>query len=242
MKKLIAIFLSLIVLPAFAAPTDNIFVDRNGNVQPYAALCTTHAYNIGATTNSSAIRAKMDNVVKLKTNLITLEMKRQYDFLESTIRRLETQLQKAILVAKLEAAGAAPPTTGGGSGGGTSGPTHRGLPDAENCGVVPGGSTEILNCIRRNIDRVDKAIVGGNVGQAYRQLSDYDVILLEQYANRDDKNRFFDTTVKESPASACKPLKNSRDDIQKCTTVMRNAVVRAIEFIEQQNRQGSRQF
>ena len=83
--------------------------DDNAYVSPELALCSTHAYNIGAVENpeSDAQKQVMKDVVALKTTIMTQQMYKQYEYLESMIKRFKTQLEKAVLTTKLEAAGAA---------------------------------------------------------------------------------------------------------------------------------------
>ncbi|MCL2338735.1 MAG: hypothetical protein FWC51_02150 [Proteobacteria bacterium] len=184
MKKILIAFLSILILPMAArAAVDvtpdikgNIFIKSDGStVQPYAALCSVHAYNIGQTVNPSGeLKATMDDVVKLKTTLLTLEMKRQYDMLDSTIKRLETQLQKAMLVAKLEAAGATP-STGGASGGGgaygsgaTSPDGGRGIAGIQDCQTGYANPSDVYSCVSRNIQTI--RTVAGSASPAYGQI------------------------------------------------------------------------
>ncbi len=77
-------------------------------VNPDIAMCTTHAYNSGKIDNDFDASTLTENreLIALKTTLITLEMDRQYNYLASTLSRFKTQLEKAILTAQMQAAGA----------------------------------------------------------------------------------------------------------------------------------------
>jgi hypothetical protein len=171
MKKLIAIFAVLITISARAAETD--WIDQceqeNWIVNPQIALCSTHAYNIGATTNLSGDdRDVMQRVVALKATIITQQMKKQYDYLNSTIKRLKTQLEKQTTLANLQASGVKSETElKGDSGGGKDRDVI--LDGAENC-RLKSTSIGVLECLTSNLSLVRRAATGGNVGQAGRQL------------------------------------------------------------------------
>lgn len=93
-------------MPAVAA--DNGCDDEdNDMIAAELALCSTHAYNIGAQTNpTGADRDLMRDVIAMKTTLITQQMYKQYQEMESLLRRLKTQLEKAVLTTGLQAKGA----------------------------------------------------------------------------------------------------------------------------------------
>lgn len=110
MRKLKSIFYSLLValvcvVPAFA--DNGCENDNNDAIVAELALCSTHAYNIGETENpTGADRELMRDVIAMKTTLITQQMYRQYEQMDSMLRRLKTQLEKAVLTTGLEAKGA----------------------------------------------------------------------------------------------------------------------------------------
>ena len=81
--------------------------EDNGYISAELALCSTHAYNIGQATNPSSAGDKelMREVIAMKTTFITQQMYKQYEQLESVIRRLKTQLEKAVLTTNLKVAG-----------------------------------------------------------------------------------------------------------------------------------------
>lgn len=112
MKRLKNIFYSLLValvvcVPAYA--DNGCENDDNDAIVAELALCSTHAYNIGKTENpTGAERELMRDVIAMKTTLITQQMYRQYEQMESMLRRLKTQLEKAVLTTGLEAKGASP--------------------------------------------------------------------------------------------------------------------------------------
>lgn len=92
--------------------------EANDRIAPELALCSVHAYNIGQAQNpSGADKQLMKDVVALKTTVIAQQMNKQYEYMDSMIRRFKTQLEKAILTTKLQSAGAAPSSGDGGASG-----------------------------------------------------------------------------------------------------------------------------
>ena len=97
----------VVVVPGMAATDDACLNEDNDAIAAEFALCSTHAYNIGRTDNPDAAGRKlMNDVIGLKTTFITQQMYRQYEQMESMLKRFKTQLEKAVLTANLKAAGA----------------------------------------------------------------------------------------------------------------------------------------
>lgn len=124
-------------------------------VIPALALCSTHVYNIGKTQNDidSSERADMSEVIALKTTVITQQLYKQYEYLESIVKRLKTQLKKAVLTTKAEvASGVSSSSSSQSSSGSASNIDRRNdiyLADARNCGEEI-GVTDIIACLRSN--------------------------------------------------------------------------------------------
>lgn len=131
-------------------------------ILPEYAMCTTHVYNIGKTANSSvaAEKQEMKDVIALKTTIMTQQMKAQYDYLDATMRRLKTQLEKAILTTKLQAAGAGTTSDGGTSTSGNTGDKNIYLAGTNNCGNMD-TTTGVFTCLRRNYDTIYNSSNGG---------------------------------------------------------------------------------
>lgn len=132
-------------------------------ILPQYAMCTTHVYNIGKTENSSvaADKQEMKDVIALKTTIMTQQMKAQYDYLDATMRRLKTQLEKAILTTKLQAAGAG--TTSGGTASGAYGDTgdkNIYLAGTQNCNNM-NTTAEVFTCLRSNYNLIYNMSNGG---------------------------------------------------------------------------------
>lgn len=148
---------------AVASAPSNYFLDRDNNPLPYAAMCSVHAYNIGDTVNYGGSRQEeMDRVVALKANLVTREMKKQYDYLDATVKRFQIQLQKAILISQAEASGA----PSGSPGGGTSSSVSSGISGTSDCS---GKSRSLMvECLRENYRIMLNAANARNINTAFR--------------------------------------------------------------------------
>lgn len=97
--------LMLVVMPCFA--DNGCENDDNDMISAEFALCSTHAYNIGKVENpESGDRELMRDVIAMKTEIVTQQMYRHYQQMESMLKRFKTQLKKAVLSADLQAAGA----------------------------------------------------------------------------------------------------------------------------------------
>ena len=92
MKRLKDIFVGLLVALVVCVPAvaDNgCESDDNDAIVAELALCSTHAYNIGLTENpTGADKELMRDVIAMKTTLITQQMYRQYEQMDSMLRRL----------------------------------------------------------------------------------------------------------------------------------------------------------
>lgn len=123
-------------------------------INPALTLCEIHPYNMGwenVEGKSGADKARMKEVIGLKATIITQQMKRQYDNLEGIVRKLKTQLEKAVLTSNLEAAGAKSEKNGGGSS--SSGDKNVILAGAENC-LNSFSMESAFKCARNNISLI----------------------------------------------------------------------------------------
>lgn len=153
--------------------------EANDRISPAIALCSVHAYNIGQNTNpSGADKQLMKDVVALKTTVIAQQMNKQYEYMEAMMRRFKTQLEKAVLITKLQAAGATSASQNADSGGGGNYSSHsgaataqRGLENAEDCLGTATTSASVMQCLLRNIAKIQTAITAGDMGAARRQLA-----------------------------------------------------------------------
>lgn len=129
--------------------------DDNDAIVAELALCSTHAYNIGATENpTGADKELMRDVIAMKTTLITQQMYRQYEQMESMLRRLKTQLEEAVLTTGLEAKGASP--SGSSLSGGASFKSddrNIHMAGVKNC-LNYYQDSEILKCYEDNLNMI----------------------------------------------------------------------------------------
>ena len=233
--------ISLVCVPgvAFSATDNGCGVSSNSYINPEIALCSTHVYNIRQTKNPSDATSKqaMRDVIALKTTLMTQQLEQQYDFLEATVSRLKTQLQKAVLTTNLEAAGA----SSGSSSGGSGGINTKGVAGAENC--RSGTTIDVMNCLSRNLDRITQAINSSDLGAAQRQLeTDYTTLkMYNTLASASNNNS--SSTNKSSPDVMAEVEKNCGSNVLKsnqktlnnCVDYMRVAITRNLENLQRQN-------
>ena len=150
MKKttlIFSIFIFALLMPMFAHADKEC--DFNNYINPMYALCSTHAYNAGWSHNKPNMSV-VNDVVALKSTIITQQMYQNYAILEMTIKRLKTQLEKAILTAKMEAAGMTSKEEQS-SVSGKSKDSAIFIAGAQNCLTQSGAIKETLKCIQRNI-------------------------------------------------------------------------------------------
>ncbi len=180
-----ALLSALLVMPAFSAVSNGCDKEDNIYIAPELALCSTHVYNIGKTENPSndTERAAMREVVALKTTLMTQQMKQQYDYLDATIRRFKTQLEKAILTTSLQAAGASNENSGNGGGrlAGNNGYNDPNvfLAGTQNCNNKA-TTAELFSCLQQNYNVIANMSNNGqsSTNELKRQLA-YDCKLAD---------------------------------------------------------------
>lgn len=146
-------------------------------INPIYAICDAHQYNANAgaeTTLDSNKIAEIKEIIGLKTTVISQQMYKQYEYLNATLRRLKTQLEKATLTAKLEAAGAK--TEDGSSSGGLLGGNSNNddktihLAGAENCANKM-SSDAVYSCLQSNISLIISS-AKSNTKNACKQLAE----------------------------------------------------------------------
>lgn len=204
------------------AASDNGCSDEDNNfITPELALCSTHAYNIGWVTNpdNEANKQVMRDVVALKSTVMMQQMYKQYQYLESTLNRLKTQLEREILTTKLESAGASSGRSSGTSIGG-----NNGVAGAENC--RNGTTSDVMNCLSRNLDRTVAAINSSDLGAAKRQI-ETDLQTLHLY------DRTQNVSQCQNLDTYCTNLNNNRNDLNNCTDYMRVCITRNLEALQE---------
>lgn len=243
MNKFIKIF-SGVALGAVLVVTDGFCAsngcdnENNSYINPEIALCSTHVYNIGKTENPTDenLRQVMRDVVALKTTLITQQLNKQYDFLDATVKRLKTQLEKAVLTAKFEAAGASPSETGNST---SSKGQNKYIAGAKDCNLEA-TNDDVIDCLRYNFNLINEMSKNGtSLTTDLRKQLAYDCKIASFVPVSDktkDTDKTKDPTVIIAEESECtKPENiNSREKFQDCLTKL-NAVTR--NYLSEQSKQ-----
>lgn len=180
-------FVAVLVLPGgVMGATNGCDNEENEYISPALALCSTHVYNIGEVENprSEDQRGYMRDVVALKSTIMTQQLNKQYEYLESMIRRFKTQLEKAVLTTKLQTSGAVDSSTsdGGYSSGGSpvfkSNDRNIFMDGVKNCNneLLP---TDVMTCLNHNMSTIsDMSGNGDNVTMEIRKQLANDFKLL----------------------------------------------------------------
>ena len=147
-------------------------------INPTFAICDTHPYNAGKgadwaqdTKFNTDDQESMNRIIGLKITVVSQQMYKQYEYLNATLRRLKTQLQKAVLTSNLEAAGAkseGSSASGGLVGGKGDEDKTIYLPGANNCSNFMDYDSA-YNCLQTNVSLI-KTNVNSNTKKACQQL------------------------------------------------------------------------
>ena len=176
MRSLLCVTAMSGAVSAFAA-TDTSCENEDNVVNPTLALCSVHAYNVGATENlpEGGDKEMMKEVIAMKTTVITQQMFKQHEYLESMMKRFKTQLEKAVLTTKLQAAGASDgsksSTSSSDNSSYNSSSKNATLDGTEDCSRKTGGTLAIYQCLQSNTNIVLDALDSNNVSGAQKQLN-----------------------------------------------------------------------
>lgn len=120
-------------------------------IDPTIALCSTHAYNV-SNNNSNPIdeegRAEMREIIALKTTVMTQQMNKQYEYMESMIRRFKSQLEKAVLKTKLNVASGASDSEKSSK----AEEKQAWKNEVKNCNTSSTSDSALLDCYESNIN------------------------------------------------------------------------------------------
>ncbi len=234
--------LALLVMPVVAAENgcDN---DDNDMIVAELALCSTHAYNIGNTKNpSGADKGLMRDVIAMKTTVITQQMYKQYEQMESMLRRLKTQLEKAILTTSLEAKGASSGSSGGSSSS-SSGGSERfesGNPNIHMAGVYDCNreisTLKVFECLNGNLTTIyNSSNNGANLTTELRKqlAKDYSVMLSSSGKTEVEE---VDDAGDKYKCSQYKDL-GKKKRFQKCLEILQAGIRKGYEEAQQKERQ-----
>lgn len=217
-------------------------LSNNDFINPEIALCSTHVYNIKEVNNFESGSSKnqlMKDVVALKSTIITQQMYKQYEYLEATLNRLKTQLEREITTTKLEVAGAS--SSGSSSSlysyGSVTG--NNGVTGAENC--RSGTTSEVMNCLSRNLDRISQAVANSDMGAAKRQIAtDLETLRLYDRLTADvtltsENDSVKVSSVFKSAYDKCNNVRSNQKELTSCLDYMRVCITRNIESLQDRN-------
>lgn len=158
-----AVLIALVVCIPFSGRADDSCADEsNDAIAPEFALCSVHVYNIGETKNPGAEnRALMKDIIAMKTTVVTQQMYKQYEQMESMLRRFKTQLEKAVTMSKFEMAGADSEKSSSSSGSYASNNSRIHIAGAQDCSRIY-NDADTLKCYQTNIDNIERT---SNYGQ-----------------------------------------------------------------------------
>lgn len=220
---------ALVSMPAVAAVTCD---DEDALINPALALCSTHVYNVGGDKNPSdgADREMMREVVALKTTVMTQQMYKQYEYLESMIRRFKTQLEKAVLKTRLQTSGAGDDSSGGASS--KSDDKYIILTGTQNC-MKMGSIDASLSCLQSNIRIAMDAISAGNTRDASKQLKkDVETAVTMGVVKKEHKSVEGDKviTTADTTYDTCYGMSASkRDTVSDCATKLNYALMNYVD-------------
>ena len=237
MKKNKKIFTKFFILatvfmlaPAFAA--NECMDDNNDAIAAEFALCSTHVYNIGETKNQDgANRDLMRDVIAMKTTVMTQQLYKQYEQMESVLQRFKTQLEKAVLADTLKAAGAKSEKDEDSSSSFKSTSTYIKVSGAQNCSNKL-DEAEVLQCLYANYQLLDSVTANGtNVATEHKQqlASDYTLVCrMNKDCKKDDSNK---------PTNECaefRKIKN-KTKFDTCMDVFLNEIRKGTNRVKKEN-------
>ena len=192
--------------PAFAA--NECMNDNNDAIAAEFALCSTHVYNIGETKNQDgANRDLMRDVIAMKTTVMTQQLYKQYEQMESVLQRFKTQLEKAVLADTLKAAGAKSEKDEDSSSSFKSTSTYVKVSGAQNCSNKL-DEAEVFQCLYANYQLLDSVTANGtNVATEHKQQLASDYILAwktnGEQGNKEDKCENYKEIKKKADFDTC---------------------------------------
>lgn len=228
----------LCVSPVLAAD-NGCADDRNDRIAPVLALCSSHTYNIGLTYNPTTDSDKqlMRDVVGLKSTVMMQQMYKQYEYLDATLSRLKTQLEREILTSKLEAAGASSSSSSSSSGAANSVDRNIYLAGTSNCNnesTVSG----VFTCLRNNYNLIYNMSNGGtNLTIELRKQLANDCSVVSQNASVADLDANSLKSVSSGTSSIdCTLYSNikGRNEFQSCMDSLNVQIRNATTYLTQQ--------
>lgn len=180
------------LLGSFSDNTFSASSDDDEWANPMYAMCSTHAYNMGVTTNDQIERKKMEETIALKATVIVQQLKKENDFLASTVKQMKTLLQRSVMVAQAEASGASSSSQS------AAGPVAGQI----DCRFRP--AADVVVCVRNNLSGLQQLAQGGNSSQ-FKQAATLNISAI-QSASQDIGNKIgngCDNTGTKQGREAC---------------------------------------
>lgn len=225
------------VVPAVAS--DGCDQDENNRIVPTLAMCSTHAYNIAKETNpSGSDKTFMRDVIALKTTVMMQQMYKQYDYLETMIKRLKTQLEKAILTTSLQAKGAASDSGASSSSSGGYRQENRSVflqAGVSDCNTLL-SSAEVFECLHTNWQTIYNSSKNGlEVSTALKKQLAHDYDVMYKNSEKTERDRI-DKEVKEKKLVDCRKEKNlsNKKNFQDCLDDLAAGIRKGNQAVQQQ--------
>ncbi|MDR2268998.1 MAG: hypothetical protein LBD94_02330, partial [Rickettsiales bacterium] len=192
--------------------------DEDGNLNVGWSICDTHAHNIGEDNNpeDSEKKEQMDEVIALKSTIMVRLFKKQYDFLAAMIKQVKTQMQKSVMTATAEAAGATKESSSGNN-------AVSGQIDCRNK-----NRADTISCVRNNMTALQQ-MVDSRKTSDFRNAIKWNVEALKGVGAESDK----DIVIKFN--DKC-PNNMSGANMTDCITEMRSA----LQMLEDKEREANR--
>lgn len=152
MKKIFIVLVAVMLASPLVADDHCEDIDRYPYISSELALCSTHAYNANRSSNdmNANDREQMNQIIALKSTIITQQLYKQYESLDKLIKKLKTQLEKAVLTANLEASGAkSSGSSSGSSSGFSSNDRNVFMAGVKNCNAEA-STAAVFSCLQSN--------------------------------------------------------------------------------------------
>ena len=215
-------------------------------INPIYAICDAHQYNAGIANNQGLNSDKISEIkeiVGLKTTVVSQQMYKQYEYLNATLRRLKTQLEKAALTTTLQAAGAksedgSSSSSSGGLLGGNSSNDDKTihLAGAENCANKM-SSDAVYSCLQSNISLIISS-AKSNTRNACKQLKEAITVADTWEIYKKDTKKIGEYNGKECSDIKDNVSKCDKNNVAACAQMLNVQVIRKKE--EKSNQQQNR--
>lgn len=200
---------------------------------PAFVLCSVHSHNIGfkdgdkpSNPSESEKIADMNEVIAYKSTVIAQQLKKQYDALNSVIKRFKTQLEKAILTSKMELVTGSSSSSSGYVGSSSNG-NNTGLARAQDCAFET--YEKVYDCLASNM-RLIQQEADNDLNRARKQL-EKDIEVMDAEGLCDDKN-----TEKVEMCTCNSTV--SKNDVKKCAAAFYRKASKAQDDNEINRRRG----